>query len=204
MVRQQRLEIRQFVAIIGVIVIHIGLLLALRNGLSADVIPQIIHSTQAIIIETIKPTPPVPKPVQPEISNPVIEPVEVPEPVIDPVEQAPPDVIAVTPPAQDAPVSTGSTAITVLQVDPRYPITRPDYPVSSIRNAEEGTVELMLYVLPNGRVGDAKISRSSGHQRLDEAAIREAKRSWRFIPATSGGQAIASWGTFAVTFSLQS
>ena len=75
MVRQQRLEIRQFVAIIGVIVIHIGLLLALRNGLSADVIPQIIHSTQAIIIETIKPTPPVPKPVQPEISNPVIEPV---------------------------------------------------------------------------------------------------------------------------------
>ena len=118
--------------------LHIGLLLALKNGLSADVIPQIIHSTQAIIIETIKPTPPVPKPMQPEISNPVIEPVEVPEPVIDPVEQAPPDVIAVTPPVQDAPVSTGTTAITVLQVDPRNPITRPEYPVSSIRERGRG------------------------------------------------------------------
>lgn len=203
MVRQQRLEIRHFVAIIGVIVIHIGLLLALRNGLSADVIPQIFHSTQAILIETIKPTPPVPKPVQPEIGNPVLEPADVPEPEIEPVEQAPPDVIAVTPPAEQAAASAGSTAITVLQVDPRYPITRPDYPVSSIRNAEEGTVELMLYVLPNGRVGDAKIKRSSGHQRLDEAAIREAKRSWRFIPASNGGEAIPSWGTFAVTFSLQ-
>jgi protein TonB len=124
--------------------------------------------------------------------------------VIDAVEQAPPDVIAVTPPTQGAPASTGSTAITELEIDPRYPITRPEYPVSSIRNAEEGTVELMLYVLPNGRVGDAKIARSSGHQRLDEAAIREAKRSWRFIPASSGGAAIGSWGTFAVTFSLQS
>lgn len=204
MVRQQRLEIRQFIAILGVIVIHIGLLLALRNGLSVDVIPQIINSTQAIIIETIKPTPPVPKPVQPEISNPVVKPVEIPEPVIDPVEQAPPDVIAVTPPSEAAPSNTGSTAITALQVDPRYPITRPEYPASSVRKAEEGTVELLLYVLPNGRVGDAKVSRGSGFQRLDEAALREAKRSWRFIPATSGGQAVGSWGTFAVTFKLQS
>lgn len=204
MVRQQRLEIRHFIAILGVIVIHIGLLLALRNGLSADVIPQIIHSTQAIFIETIKPTPPVPKPVQPEMQNPVVEQAEVPEPVVvDPVEQTPPDVIAVSPPAETAPLSTGSTTITALQVDPRYPITRPEYPVSSVRNAEEGTVELLLYVLPNGRVGDAKISRSSGHPRLDEAAIKEAKRGWRFIPATSGGQAVPSWGTFAVTFALQ-
>ena len=75
MVGQQRLEIRQFIAILGVIVIHIELLLALRSGLSVDVIPELINSTQAIIIETIKPTPPVPKPVQPEISDPVVEPV---------------------------------------------------------------------------------------------------------------------------------
>jgi protein TonB len=134
----------------------------------------------------------------------MVEQVEVPEPVIDPIEQALPDVVAVTPPAEETSSNTGSTAITALQVDPRYPITRPMYPASSVRKAEEGTVELLLYVLPNGRVGDAKVSRSSGFQRLDEAAIREAKRSWRFIPATSGGQAVGSWGTFAVTFKLES
>ncbi|HKE45579.1 MAG TPA: TonB family protein [Steroidobacteraceae bacterium] len=203
MVREHTLEPRQFIAIFGVIVIHVGLLLALKNGLTAHVIPEIIHSTQAIIIETIKPQPE-PKPVQPKV-NPLAEPPPMPPPVIEPVEETPPDVIAVQSTPSDAATSsdTGSSAITALQVDKRYPLTRPEYPAASVRKAEEGTVELLLYVMPNGRVSEAKINRSSGFPRLDEAAIREAKRSWRFIPATSGGQAVASWGTFAVTFKLE-
>jgi len=206
MVRQQTLEPRQFVAIIAVIVIHAGLLLALKNGLTTHVIPEIIHETQAIIIETIKPSELEPKPVEPEINKPLLQPPPLPEPVIEPVEQALPDVIAVQPtpaPSQTASSDGGSTAITALQVDPRYPITRPEYPAASVRKAEEGTVQLLLYVLTSGRVADAKVTRSSGFPRLDEAAMREAKRSWRFVPATSGGQAVASWGTFAVTFTLQ-
>lgn len=206
MVRQQSLEPRQFIAILAVIVIHVGLLLALKNGLTVHVIPEIIHSTQAIIIETIKPTEPEPKPAQPELKDPLVEAPPMPTPVVIDPEPAPPEVIAVQPtPAPSEPTSgeSGTTAITALQVDPRYPITRPEYPPASVRKAEEGTVQLLLYVMPNGRVAAAKVSRSSGFPRLDEAAMREAKRSWRFVPATSGGNPVASWGTFAVTFTLQ-
>ena len=92
--------------------------------------------------------------------------------------------------------------MTAPRVDPRYPLTQPEYPPSSIRQGEVGTVTLLIYVLPNGRVADAKVSRSSGFTRLDAAAVREAKRSWRFMPATSDGTPVADWGTYAVTFRL--
>ena len=92
--------------------------------------------------------------------------------------------------------------MTAPRVDPRYPLTQPEYPPSSIRQGEVGTVTLLIYVLPNGRVADAKVSRSSGFTRLDAAAVREAKRSWRFVPATSDGTPVADWGTYAVTFRL--
>lgn len=62
---------------------------------------------------------------------------------------------------------------------------------------------LLIYVLPDGKVGEVKVSRSSGYPRLDASAMREAKRSWRFLPANSGsGEAMAAWGTFEVTFEL--
>ena len=32
--------------------------------------------------------------------------------------------------------------------------------------------------------------------------MREAKRSWRFIPAKEGNTPVAEWGQFAVTFRL--
>ncbi len=62
---------------------------------------------------------------------------------------------------------------------------------------------LLIYVLPDGSVGDVKVSRSSGYPRLDASAMREAKQSWRFLPAKTGsGEAIPAWGTFEVSFEL--
>jgi protein TonB len=61
----------------------------------------------------------------------------------------------------------------------------------------------MLYIQADGRVSDAKVQKSSGYERLDEAAMREAmKGSWRFIPATQGGVAVATWHPLKITFRL--
>ena len=38
--------------------------------------------------------------------------------------------------------------------------------------------------------------------RLDEAAVREVKRSWRLVPGTENGKPVPMWGQFAVTFKL--
>ena len=62
--------------------------------------------------------------------------------------------------------------------------------------------EVAKLVMTDGRVGEAKVKQSSGFPRLDEAAIREVKRSWRLVPGTENGKPVPMWGQFAVTFKL--
>jgi protein TonB len=89
-----------------------------------------------------------------------------------------------------------------VRLDPRRPLTQPAYPAPDIRAGNEGNADIEVYVLPNGRVGDARIVRSTGHPRLDQAAIEEAKKSWRLIPATRDGVAFAQWHRLRVVFRL--
>src|SRR5262245_66049362 len=107
-----------------------------------------------------------------------------------PVAQPPPAPAAVAVP-RTAPKS-----------DPRRPLTQPEYPPSSRRAGETGTVILEVYVLENGRAGDVRVKQSSGFPKLDEAAVREVKRSWRLQPGTENGKPVPMWGQFAVTFKL--
>src|SRR5262245_20718852 len=61
----------------------------------------------------------------------------------------------------------------------------PAYPELSRRLQEEGTVELEIEILQNGAVRSVEVARSSGHRRLDDAALAAA-RTWRFNPRTGG------------------
>jgi protein TonB len=155
-------------------------------------------------VPTSQPKPdPVVKPDKVVADMPRVDPVPVPPVVIEPQEE----VIEV--PLVDLPPQAPSTGEAIsepspLQVDPNKALTRPEYPATSIRLNEEGKVKLLVYVLPDGRVGDVKVSRSSGYARLDASAMREARKSWRFLPAkNNSGQAVAAWGTFEVAFQLQ-
>jgi periplasmic protein TonB len=85
---------------------------------------------------------------------------------------------------------------------PDHPLTRADYPAASIRLEEEGVVELSIYVLRDGRIGDIRVAKSSGYPRLDRAAVEEARRHWRLQPAIRGDEAIDAWGSFRVVFRL--
>jgi protein TonB len=78
----------------------------------------------------------------------------------------------------------------------------PDYPWASRRAGEEGRVVLKVEVSAGGIVEAIGISDSSGHRRLDEAAL-EAVRQWRFEPARIGDQAIATTVNVPVTFRLE-
>lgn len=133
----------------------------------------------------------------------------IPAPVVqfDPDVPAPPDILGaqVLPPdglvdprgsAEPVPVIQG------VRQDPRRPLSQPAYPAPDIRAGNEGNADLEVYVLPNGRVGDARIVRSTGHARLDEAAIEEAKRNWRLLPATRDGVAIPQWHRVRVVFRI--
>jgi periplasmic protein TonB len=78
---------------------------------------------------------------------------------------------------------------------------QPQYPDASIRNEEEGLVQLRIRVGADGRALAVEVFKSSGHRRLDEAALR-AVRDWRFAPAAQDGNTVETWESVTVRFRL--
>jgi TonB family protein len=70
--------------------------------------------------------------------------------------------------------------------------SRPKYPVTSLRNEEQGTVTLRFLIGASGSVNDAVIERSSGSIALDEAAL-EGIKLCTFVAGRKNGRAIESW-----------
>jgi protein TonB len=93
--------------------------------------------------------------------------------------------------------------IVAVRADSRHPLTQPPYPMSDVRMGNEGFVDLELYVMPNGRVGDVRVLRSTGYPSLDQSAIDEAKRRWKLLPATRDGVPFAQWHRLRVVFKLE-
>jgi protein TonB len=198
---------RQITSAAAVFAVHAALLLALISGLA---IRPTVSPTPPVQYVPLAPDEPVnPAPVDRSTNvdfDPMI--VSVPEPVVDVEFEPDGDTIIAQPSDVDYSglIEDGAmiTQATPLRSDPLHPLAPPDYPASEIRKNHEGTVQLLIYVLPDGRVSDVKIGRSSGYPLLDDAALRKARSAWRFLPATSGsGQAIAAWGTFDVRFELR-
>jgi protein TonB len=79
---------------------------------------------------------------------------------------------------------------------------KPLYPAISRRNGEEGKVLLKVRVSAQGEALNVAVSRSSGHERLDVAAV-DAVMRWRFVPARRGEEAIESSVIVPVTFALE-
>lgn len=78
----------------------------------------------------------------------------------------------------------------------------PRYPVESRRKREAGTVTLLVVVGEDGRVETISISRSSGFEQLDRAAL-SAVRRWRWSPVMIDGQAVKVRGLVQIPFELR-
>lgn len=188
----------------AIVLLHLGFFWVLNNGLSIGGIT-VIKPGQMVIIPTPPgPTPPA-QPTQeikplvrgnyvPQVGVPTLEfdephiglgPVE---PIGDPISQG----------------SPGSAEPELVEptVNTRIGLSQPVYPSSEIRMGHEGTVVLAIEVLENGRIGAVKIEQSSGYERLDESAVREARR-WRMSPGTKDGVPTRMWKRVPITFRLQ-
>lgn len=77
----------------------------------------------------------------------------------------------------------------------------PDYPTLSRRAGEQGRVLMKVLVSEQGAATDVQIEKSSGLERLDNAAINAVKR-WLFIPAKKNNQPISAYVLVPMKFSL--
>lgn len=187
--------------------------------------PEVRQAAQEIYVRLMEPQlPPQPEPQvkQPESARPqptrrTLAP-EIPQPVMTAKADAPapsssfavppqPPAPPVAPPIDaapaPAPAAPASVPVTAARFDADYLANpKPVYPVTSRRMGEEGKVVLRVKVSPGGTPAAVEVRQSSGFPRLDEAAM-SAVEHWRFVPARRGDEAVESWVSVPIVFSLQ-
>lgn len=192
--------------IFGLIVaFHVLLIWGLNSSLARQTIERAFAPIQAEIIEEVE-TEDEPPPPPPTVETP---PPYVPPPdiVIDlPVEAAAStaltNVTSTPKPTAPPPVAAKVKKVPVIAPGAKRRF-QPDYPPTSRRLGEEGSVILQVMVGTDGKVQEAKVQSSSGFPRLDEAALKHALRAWRFNPGTEDGKPVAMWHSIKVTFKIQ-
>lgn len=81
---------------------------------------------------------------------------------------------------------------------------KPPYPALSRRLGEAGTVRLNVLINPDGSVARLELAQSSGHPRLDRAAVETVQSHWKFEPARQRGQPVSAWVIVPIEFTLRS
>ena len=146
------------------------------------------------------PPAPVPAPAPFVVPEPAPAPAPPPPPVVvappAPVVVAPPP--APTPPAPAPPQPKTIPASAVQYLEP----PSPTYPAQSKRLGETGRVTVRVFIDERGGTRDVRVERSSGHARLDEAALTAVQRA-RFKPYTENGLPFAGWAFIPIDFELE-
>ena len=117
---------------------------------------------------------------------------------------APPASSPASPPVTpDVAGSAQAAALVPPRFDAAYLLNpKPDYPAISRRLGEEGKVLLKVRVTAQGLPAAVDIEKTSGFERLDEAARRVVAR-WRFVPARRGEQPVEASVIVPISFRLE-
>jgi protein TonB len=187
--------------LLAVIGIHVVLGYVLTVSMGIVDLPKFAEPATVVIVpdqQEEQPEPEVP-PVKPEIAQ--LQPQDTPPPEIQYDEPVVPPSETPMPASATAIAATTEVAPTVAKELKTNTRVEPMYPPVSRRAGEEGTVRLKVLVDESGRPKDVNVAQSSGHDRLDQAAM-DAVRKWRFQAATNGTNAITVWTQVAITFKL--
>ncbi len=79
---------------------------------------------------------------------------------------------------------------------------KPVWPKQSLRDENQGAVNLAFLIGTDGKVLDSKVVKSSGFAPLDEAA-REGIEKCTFIPATADGAPVQAWMQMQYVWTLK-
>ena len=202
---------RNVIIAAALLLLHAGLIAALQSGLlirAADiVIPAEVLMTlpeplaaQKKLVKAPVPTPPQPAPKLQAVVDKTPPAPSAPTGTVAPPAPVP---APATPVAATAPVAAVTTApITVAAAQPAVQLPssdadylqnpKPAYPAMSRRLNEQGRSVIKVLIGIDGVPKQADIAKSSGFDRLDQAALSTVMR-WRFVPGKRGGVPEAMW-----------
>lgn len=188
---------------ITVIAAHAALLSALVEPHVEFRPPELPVMQISMVMEAVEPIPASPQ----VVAKPVVSPAAMSSAAMSPAAVPQPEVAISEPQSHLSPAAPAPA-----MADPpvRPPAINPAkgsappivYPSLSRRLGETGTVLLHLHVLADGKIGEAKVLRSSGFPRLDRAAA-DASLRWQLQPAYQGDEPIAMWYRWPVKFELE-
>ena len=79
----------------------------------------------------------------------------------------------------------------------------PPYPTISPRLGEQGTSQMQVAISTEGTVSECKIIKSSGSERLDNAACEYVKGHWRWKPPSLDGKPTTANTTVSMVWNLK-
>jgi periplasmic protein TonB len=211
-------EKRTLILVAGIAALHVAGIIALSNSkLPVTAAPAAVPITIVMTPPKVTP-PPKPEPAAPKPKT--VAPVKTiapPPPRIQvaatPVAESPLASVSNTPPE---PVKAPLVAAAEPAPPPppaEEPVTEPkgyagylhnpapEYPVAAQKRGLEGRVVLKVHVLASGQPDSVTVAKSSGHQILDEAALK-AVTQWAFAPARRGQTAIDGWVQVPLSFRI--
>jgi len=190
-----------------IIALHVFILWAFATGLARKAIEVLAPPIQTDILQEEKTKNEPPPPPPPELKRQVVE---VPPPDINiAMPEVGPQTSAITARVTQptpAPVAKAAVAATAVGLGKGFPNVDDYYPDASRRLGEEGLTVVDVCVGPDGKLTEPpKVNKSSGHERLDQAAVKVASvGSGRFKPATEDGKPVAKCTQLPIRFKLRS
>lgn len=213
---------RNAIIALAVVALHVGFIWALQSGLlmraveiivPAEVLSQFIEPP-APKVTPVTPVPPaLPTPPKPVKKAEAKAPAPLPLAIADPTPSPNAPTGATTPQPAPAPIAT---AAVVAPAAPPSPPTvqlpssdanylqnpKPPYPALSRRFNEQGKTTVRVMIGVDGLPQRAEIAKSSGFDRLDDAALATVMR-WRYVPGKRGGVAEAMWFNVPINWVLE-
>jgi protein TonB len=191
-----------------VVAIHLLAIYGLATGLAQNLYRKAAQELKAEVIPPkqaeVKPPPPPP----PELQKPPPPFVPPPDIVIQ-SEAAPTNTITVQnkvaslPPPPPKPAAQAPVSAPALIEGGAGKCEASYYPAVAVRLNQTGTSTVAVHIGADGSVQSVSLVDSSGHDSLDQAAIRCIQGSWRYRPATMNGQPVATVKEYAIKWVLQ-
>ena len=221
---------RNVLIAIAVVLLHAGFIWALQSGLvmraaeqivPVEILTQFIEPPlpKVMPVPKVTPVPPqpkspapvkqvIPKAPQVQAQNPLAtvdatpsanSPSGVTTPQQNPAPVA--AAIVVAPPAPPAPAAP--PVVQLPSSDASYLLNpTPPYPPISRRMGEQGKTIIRVLIGVDGQPQRAEIAKSSGFDRLDQAAIATVMR-WRYVPGKRGGTPETMWFNVPINWVLE-